>query len=96
MGEVRTTVHKGVKVLSLLKLTHTNGHDIEPLAELWKPEIVGFGHSHQRLSGLEAVGKGKDRSWHVQVWSYELLSYSQAANYGKPRMMQGALPSAYG
>lgn len=95
VGELRTTLHKGVKVLSLLQLSHTNGKDIEPLAELWKPEIVGMGNSHMRLSGLEAKGKGRGRRWSAQVWDCELIDRQRAVDYGKPRMITGALPSAY-
>lgn len=94
-GELRTSLHKGARVLTLLQLSYTNGRDIEPIAELWKPEVVGMGHSHMRLSGLEAKGQGRGRRWSAQVWDCEVLTHSQAMNYGKPRTIQGALPSAY-
>ena len=94
VGEVRTDETKGVAI-KLMQLSHTNGKDIEPLAVLWMPEIVRMGHSIIRLRGLEARGKGKDRQWFAQVWQCEILTAQAAAQHGRPRTVQGALPSAY-
>jgi hypothetical protein len=92
VGELRSDETKGIHSLRLMKLSHMNGKDIEPLAVLWKPEIVRVGNSIMRLRGLEARGNGKDRQWFAQVWHCEVLTHSQAANYGKPRMVTGTLP----
>lgn len=94
VGEVRTDETRGLAI-KLMQMSHSNGKDIEPLAVLWQPEIVRMGHSIIRLRGLEARGTGRDRQWFAQVWQCEILTASAAAAHGKPRMIQGALPSSY-
>ncbi|MDO9100520.1 MAG: hypothetical protein Q7V53_07290 [Caldisericota bacterium] len=94
VGELRTVEVKGVQVLHLMKMHHMNG-DVEALAQLWKPEFAHIASSYLFMRGLEAKGTGPARRWCAQTWRCELLTPGQAADYFKPRMVTGALPSAY-
>jgi len=63
---------------------------------LWKPELVGAGASHLRISGMEAKGEGDRRRWFAQQWYCEVLTHQRAVTYFEKRMITGELPSIYG
>jgi hypothetical protein len=92
VGELRSESVKGVHVLRLLDL---NQSKTGPLATLWKPELVGAGSSHLRISGMEVKGDGDRRRWFAQQWYCEVLTHQRAMTYFDKRMITGELPSAH-